>query len=169
MRDFTHYLVSMNKTANAVKTNSSTKVHISDQMDFSSGIQLANRKGFRLATLNEVISRYTHNSDFRKELDESKGWAVVDYNSTLKEGNCELFENGTFRPVRDNAYDKLPGSKRGHIYNNGPGHVIVCCAEFIGDDRRLEISTNPKSHAPIPMRFAYVEDKQKPLIAAARR
>ncbi len=164
--------MNMEKMANSAKTNgNSTKVHISDQMDFASGMQLANREGFKLAGLDSVISRYMRDSDFRKELDESKGWVAVDYNSTLKDGNCELFENGSFKLVRDDAYDGLPPKKRGRVYNNGHGHVIVCSSDFTGESRRLEISTNHESplYSPLPMRFAYIEDSSKILKMAGRR
>ena len=160
----------MNRTANAVRTNSSTKVYISDQMSFDSGIGFANREGFKLARLEDVISRYTYDSDFSRALDESKGWVVVKYNSTLKEGNCELLEDGSFKLVRDNAYDKLPDQRKGHLYDNGPGHVIVCCSDVFGESRRLEISTNSGEQARrLPVRFAYVKEDFKTLKAATRR
>ena len=159
----------MNITANAVRTNSSTKVYISDQMSFDSGIRFANREGFKLARLEDVISRYTYDSNFGRELNESKGWVVVRYNSTLKEGNCELFEDGSFKLVRDNVYDKLPNRRKGHVYNNGPGQAIVCCSDIFGECNRLEISTNSGGQARLAVRFAYVKEDFKALKAATRR
>ena len=113
-------------------------------------------EGYRQATVMEVAAMYRNDPSFRKELNEEKGWAMVDKRGISHKEDVEILEDGSLVKIsRDKAYS-LPPERRAKYYK-GSGQAIVCCYDYGGKFMSLDISTDHDSSGRF--RVAYVKDE----------